>query len=77
MIKKVVFDVLVLMILTSIGLYFWARAVFTQDTVRTALAAQLSTSLGQTVTLGRIGATIYPRVTVNLDQVAIGQPPRI
>ena len=77
MIKKVLIGVLVLVILTSIGLYFWARAVFTQDTVRTALAAQLSTSLGQPVTIGRIGATIYPRVTVNLDEVAIGQPPRI
>jgi uncharacterized protein involved in outer membrane biogenesis len=58
-------------------LFFWARAVFTQDTVRTTLANQLSQSLGQPVTVGSIGAGIYPRVTVNLGDVTIGQPPRI
>jgi uncharacterized protein involved in outer membrane biogenesis len=77
MLKKVLIGVPVLVIIASIGLWLWARAVFTQDTVRTALAAQLSTSLGQPVTIGRVGATIYPRVTVNLGDVAIGQPPRI
>src|SRR6476646_4182278 len=61
----------------SIGLFFWARAVFTHDTVRTALAAQLSAALGQPVTVGRISAGIYPRVTVNLGDVTIGKPVRI
>lgn len=61
----------------SIVLFFWARAVFTQDTVRAALAAQLSTALGQPVQVGSIGAGLYPRVTVNLGDVAIGNPARI
>jgi uncharacterized protein involved in outer membrane biogenesis len=51
--------------------------VFGQDAVRTALASQLSTSLGQPVTIGRIGASIYPQLTVNLGAVTIGSPARI
>jgi uncharacterized protein involved in outer membrane biogenesis len=37
----------------------------------------LSKALGQPVTVGSIAATIYPRVTVNLGQVSIGEPARI
>ncbi len=77
MVKKIVIGALVFVLVASVGLFFWARAVFTQDTVRTTLANQLSQSLGQPVTVGSIGAAIYPRVTVNLGDVTIGQPPRI
>jgi uncharacterized protein involved in outer membrane biogenesis len=77
MLKKVAIGVLVFVLVASVALFFWARSVFTQDTVRTALAAQLSESLGQPVVVGGIGAAIYPRVTVNLTDVTIGQPPRI
>jgi uncharacterized protein involved in outer membrane biogenesis len=77
MIKKVVGGLLLLVVVVSAGLFFWVRAVFTQDAVRTAIAAQLSRSIGQPVTIGSIGAGIYPRVTVNLGEVSIGQPPRI
>ena len=77
MVKKIVIGALVFVLVASVGLFFWARAVFTHDTVRTALANQLSQSLGQPVTVGSIGAAIYPRVTVNLGDVTIGQPPRI
>jgi uncharacterized protein involved in outer membrane biogenesis len=61
----------------SLGLFLWARSVLTQENVRAALAAQLSKSLGQPVTVGGIGAGIYPRVTVNLTAVTIGEPARI
>ena len=77
MLKKILVGVLAVTILASIGLFFWARAVFTQDAVRQALAAQLSSSLGQPVAIGGIRAAIYPRVTVVLTAVAIGEPPRI
>jgi uncharacterized protein involved in outer membrane biogenesis len=77
MLKKVAIGALVFILVASVGLFFWARSVFTQDTVRTTLAAQLSKSLGQPVAVGGIGAAIYPRVTVNLTDVTIGQPPRI
>ena len=61
----------------SLGLFLWARSVLTQETVRAALAAQLSRSLGQPVAVGGISASIYPRVTVNLATVTIGDPARI
>jgi uncharacterized protein involved in outer membrane biogenesis len=77
MLKKVLLGALLLILLLSIGLFLWVRAVFTEDTVRTALAEQLSKALGQPVKVGSIAATIYPRVTVNLGQVSIGEPARI
>jgi uncharacterized protein involved in outer membrane biogenesis len=74
---KVLVGVLVLVVVASVGLLLWVRAVFTQDTVRTSIAAQLSRSIGQRVTIGSIGAGIYPRITVNLGDVSIGRPARI
>ena len=77
MLKKILLGALLLMLLLSVGLFLWARAVFTEDAVRTALADQLSKALGQPVKVASIAATIYPRVTVNLQHVTIGEPARI
>ncbi len=73
MIKKVVLGLVVLILLTGLGLFVWARSVLTTDTVRNALAAQMSTTLGQPVTVEAVSATIFPRVTVQLKGVAIGR----
>jgi uncharacterized protein involved in outer membrane biogenesis len=75
--KKVLVGGVALALVVATGLFFWARAVLTQDTVRTALAAQLSKAIGQPVTVGSIDATIYPRLAVNLGAVSIGEPPRV
>jgi uncharacterized protein involved in outer membrane biogenesis len=77
MLRKILAGALVLVVVTSVALFLWVRAVFTQDTVRTSIAAQLSRSIGQPVTIGSIGAAIFPRVTVSLGEVSIGQPARI
>jgi uncharacterized protein involved in outer membrane biogenesis len=77
MLKKALFAAVVLGVALSIGLFIWVRSVFANDTVRTALAEQLSKALGQPVKVGSIGATIYPRVTVSLGDVAVGEPARI
>ena len=77
MLKKALVAALVLIVLLSTGLFLWAKTVFGKDTVRTALADQLSKALGQPVKVGSIAATIFPRVTVNLGQVMIGEPARI
>ena len=77
MLKKVLLGAFLLIVLLSIGLFLWVRAVFTQDAVRATLAEQLSKALGQPVKVGSIAATIYPRVTVNLKSVSIGEPARI
>jgi uncharacterized protein involved in outer membrane biogenesis len=77
MIKKIVAGVVVVIVVAVAGLYFWAQSILATESVRTAIAAQVSKAIGQPVTIGGIGATVFPRVTVNLEQVAIGQPPRI
>ena len=77
MLKKVLLGALVVVVVLSAGLFLWARSVFAEDNVRAALAEQLSKALGQPVKIGSIAATIYPRVTVNLGQVSIGEPARI
>ncbi len=73
MIKKVVLGLVVLFLVAGLGLFVWARSVLSTDTVRNALAAQMSTALGQPVTVEAVSATIYPRVTVQLKGVAIGK----
>lgn len=77
MIKRILLGAAVLIVVLAGGLFLWVRAVFTDDAVRTTLAEQLSRALGQPVTIGRLGSAIYPRVTVNLRDVAIGNPPTI
>ena len=60
MLKKALAAALVLIVILSTGLFLWARTVFGKDTVRTALADQLSKALGQPVKVGSIAATIFP-----------------
>ncbi len=59
------------------GLFFWARSVLTGDRVRDTVAAQLSSALGQPVTIASVGVSIFPRVTMDLKDVTIGKPARI
>jgi uncharacterized protein involved in outer membrane biogenesis len=77
MMKKVAIGIVAALLLVSVIGYFWVRSVFVHDTVRLALASQISSAIGQPVTIESIGASIYPRVTVRLGGVSIGQPARI
>jgi hypothetical protein len=64
----------ILLLLLAGGLYFAATRVLTSDYARTTLEQQLSTAIGQPVHIGGLSAAIYPRVAVDLDDVAIGTP---
>jgi uncharacterized protein involved in outer membrane biogenesis len=75
--KKLLIGVLLLVIGLTAGLYFWAHAIFASDSVRAAVESQLTSALGQPVRIGRMGATVLPRVTMTLNDVRIGEPPRI
>jgi uncharacterized protein involved in outer membrane biogenesis len=77
MIKKILLGVGVLVVMLFAALYFWAQAIFASDTVRTAVEGQLTHALGQPVRIGRMGATVLPRVTMTLHDVRIGEPARI
>jgi len=72
--RKLLLGVGVVIIVLTAGVFLLVRFVFTEDTVRAALAQQLSNALGEPVTVGGISAGIYPRVTVNLKEVTIGEP---
>jgi uncharacterized protein involved in outer membrane biogenesis len=71
--KRLILALGALLIVGATGLFVWARTVLTGDTVRTTLAAKLSEKLGQPVTIGNVGASIFPRVSLNLNHVTIGQ----
>ena len=75
--KRLILLAVGLVVLAAAGLALLARFVFTGPNVRAAVAAQVSAALGQPVTIGGIGASVYPRVTMDLTDVAIGQPARI
>jgi uncharacterized protein involved in outer membrane biogenesis len=77
MVKKILVAGLVIVALVAGGLYFWARAIFASETVRTAVERQLTDALGQPVRIGAMGATVLPRVTMTLEDVRIGEPARI
>jgi uncharacterized protein involved in outer membrane biogenesis len=75
--KKVLIGIVLLLVVVAGGLYFWAHAILASETVRTAVESQLTSALGQPVRIGSMGATIFPRVTMTLNDVRIGEPARI
>ena len=77
MVKKILAVTAAVVVLGVIAVAVWARSILATETVRTAIASQVSSLIGQPVTIGGIGASVFPRVTIDLEQVTIGQPPRI
>jgi uncharacterized protein involved in outer membrane biogenesis len=77
MVKKIVIGVVAVILLALGSAFFFVRSILATESVRTAIAAQVSKAIGQPVTIGGIGAGIFPRVTVNLNDVSIGAPARI
>ena len=75
--KRIAIVVVVLFVVTGIGLTLLARSVLTGNNVRAAIAAQVSSALGQPVTIGSIGVSVYPRVTMDLADVTIGRAGQI
>ena len=77
MLKKAAIAIGILLVLGGIAAAVLARTVLTGDNVRAAVAAQVSAAIGQPVTIGGLDASIYPRVTMTLRDVAIGEPASI
>jgi len=75
--KKIAVSALVAVLIVLAAGFLWARAVFTGDAVRAAIAAQLAKAIGQPVTIGQIDAHAFPRVEIQLGDVAIGSPVRV
>jgi uncharacterized protein involved in outer membrane biogenesis len=75
--RKILLAAVAIVVVLGVGVYFWARSVLTGDAVRDAVQTQLSEALGQPVTIAKVGVSIFPRVTMDLDTVTIGKPARI
>ena len=76
MAKKVAIGVLILIVIVG-GAAMWVRSALGTDPVKSALASQLSKAIGQPVTIEGVSASIYPRVTIALTGVSIGDNGRI
>jgi uncharacterized protein involved in outer membrane biogenesis len=76
-VKRLLVGGLVVVLVVGCAGFFWVRSVLAGDGVRVALAGQLSKAIGQPVTIAGVSATAYPRVTVNLHDVRIGEPARV
>jgi uncharacterized protein involved in outer membrane biogenesis len=77
MLKKALLGLVAVSLLTVVALFFFAQTILAQDSVRAAIASQLAGAIGQPVAIGSIGASVFPRVTVSLGDVAIGEPARM
>jgi uncharacterized protein involved in outer membrane biogenesis len=75
--RKIAIGVLVVLLLMWLVGFFWVRSMFARDAVRAALASQISSAIGQPVSIDSIGVSIFPRIAVRLSGVSIGRPPRI
>src|SRR5688572_4741289 len=58
----------------AVGLYAFARHVLGSDYVRVTLEQQLSRHLGEPVRIEAATVTIFPRVSLDLNNVEIGSP---
>jgi uncharacterized protein involved in outer membrane biogenesis len=76
MLKKAL-GVAFVLALVGAGVYVWARVTLGSESVRTAVAARASETLGQPVAIGSIRPRLLPRPAISLGDVRIGDPARI
>jgi uncharacterized protein involved in outer membrane biogenesis len=77
MIRKALAAVAILIALVGLGLVLFARGVIGGETVRQTLETQLSAKLGTPVKIASLGASFFPRVSLDLHDVSIGQPTKL
>ncbi len=73
MVKKAVVIALAVFAAATLALALYARSVLSSDNVRRTLEEQLTTQLGRPVRIGSAGASIYPRVSLQLRNVTVGE----
>ncbi len=74
MLRKVLLALVILLAVITASVYFFADRMLGSELVRSTFEQQLATRLGQPVHVGAIGASLFPRVAVKLQDVSIGQP---
>jgi uncharacterized protein involved in outer membrane biogenesis len=74
MVRKAMLVVAAILVAGGLVLVLYARSVLASENVRRLLESQLTARLGQPVHIGAASASIYPGVTLELADVAIGSP---
>ena len=77
MLRKLLLAVVLLLLVVAGAVYFFADRMLASDLVRRQIEQQLATRLGQPVHIKTIAASIFPSVSVHLQDVAIGEPPTV
>lgn len=72
--RRTLLIVLVLLAALTAGIYLFARSVLASDLVRSALERQLTARLGEPVRIGSARAAVFPRVSLALEDVSVGDP---
>jgi uncharacterized protein involved in outer membrane biogenesis len=75
--RKVAIGIVAALLFVALAGFLGVRSVFARDTVRMALASQMSSAIGQPVSIESIGVSFFPRVAVKLGGVSIGPPARV
>jgi hypothetical protein len=70
--RRVLLVVVAVLVVALLGVFVTARRLLGSDSVRTAIAQQLSAALGQPVRIDTAGVSLFPRLAVELHRVAIG-----
>jgi AsmA-like C-terminal region len=74
--RKLLAGLTVLIVLVAITVVLFARGRIGGDAVRRTLESQLSSRVGEPVAIGSVGSSFFPRVMLDLHDVAIGRPVR-
>jgi hypothetical protein len=72
--RKLLAAIAILVVLAAVVLVLVGRGAIGGDALRRTLEAQLTTRLGEPVTIGSLGASFFPRVAIELHDISIGQP---
>lgn len=75
--KKLVVTIVLVLLVAMVGVWGWARVALGGDAVRRDVASQVSEALGQPVSIGAIGPTFFPRLSLTLQDVMVGSSDEI
>lgn len=75
MLRKLILGFVLLVATAFVALVLFARGAIGGEAVRRALEAELTARLGRPVRIGSLGASFVPRVTLDLREVTVGDPP--
>jgi hypothetical protein len=76
LLRRLLYAIAGLVVLAA-ALVLVARAALASDLVRSSLEQQLSARLGEPVRIGEARASVVPRVTLDLHDMTVGDPPAV